>query len=50
MVGDVAVDVRDVINVVPAPEVVVVGRAEVVTGFVEVEVDVGPAAPETHWK
>jgi len=50
VVGDVAVEVRDVIKVVPAPEVVVVGRAEVVTGFVEVEVDVGPAAPETHWK
>ena len=48
VVGAVPVAVRDVMSVVPAPEVVVVvGLAEVITGFVEVVV--APAVPETHW-
>lgn len=47
VVGAVPVAVRDVVSVVPAPEgVVVVGLADVVTGFVEVVV--APAVPETH--
>jgi hypothetical protein len=52
VVGDVPVAVREVIKVVPAPEVVVVGLAEVVTGFDEIVVGaaVAEAAPETHWK
>lgn len=52
VVGKVPVAVRDVINVVPALEVRVVGLTEVVTGFVEVVVGatVAAAVPETHWK
>lgn len=47
VVGAVPVAVRDVISVVDAPGVVVVvGLAEVVTGFVEVVV--APAVAETH--
>ena len=48
VVGEVAVPVREVIKVVPAPDVVVVVLAEDVTGFVEVVA--GAAVPETHWK
>jgi hypothetical protein len=52
VVGEVPVAVREVIKVVPAPGVVVVGLAEVVTGLVETVVGatVAEAAPETHWK
>jgi hypothetical protein len=52
VVGEVPVAVRDVIKVVPALEVEVVGLTEVVTGFVEVVVGatVAAAVPETHWK
>jgi hypothetical protein len=52
VVGEVPVAVREVTKVVPAPEVVVVGLAEVVTGLIETVVGatVAEAAPETHWK
>ena len=52
VVGEVPVAVRDVIKVVPAPDVVVVGLAVIVTGFVVTVVGatVPAAVPETHWK